>query len=126
MSTDWLEKGSDELCYFDSEEFQDYVKLLETQLKSTDTVSVGNIRGMTIGELHRRLGDEARREWTMDALSYIDSLMYEGHPSRYWISSRPNKIVIRIGGSVVLSEVDRRGEWESKNKKELSCQKANG
>jgi len=126
MSTDWLSKGSEEECYFDSEEFQDYVKLLEAQLKSTDTVSVGNIRGMTIGELHRRLKDKARREWTLDALGYIEHLMYEGHPSRYWISDRPNKIVIRVGGGVVLAEVGEKEKWLTKGKMESSSAKVSG
>lgn len=128
MASDWLGQDIDDLSYFDSEAFKAYTdmieaqlpKLLETQQKSTDTVSVGNIRGMTIGELHRRLGDKARREWTMDALGYVEHLMFEGHPTRYWVSKRPAKIIIRIGGSVILEEVDKREKWESKKQAELS------
>jgi len=120
MSSNWLSDDDTEYTYYDSDEFKDYVNLVETQLKSTDIVSVVGKKGITLGELHRQLGDKARREWTMDAINYIDHIAYEGHPSRYWVESRPAKVVIRIGGSVILEEVGKREKWEAKKQAELS------
>lgn len=120
MSSKWLGDDDTEYTYYDSDEFKDYVNLVETQLKSTDIVSVVGKKGITLGELHRQLGDKARKEWTMDAINYIDHIAYEGHPSRYWVESRPAKVVIRIGGSVILEEVGKREKWEAKKQAELS------
>lgn len=75
----WLDTDFDELSYFPTNEFKAYciaVSLIVTQAKD---------RGASIAEIHRALGDEARPEWTLDALEHLDQIdSYQRGALRAW------------------------------------------
>jgi len=93
----------DDHCYIDSRQFKDYAARIEgvihieaakerRQLERAGSPEPIVLRGITIRELHAKLGPHAFPEWTMDALEWLDSV----EPSqvvvtRYRPSHRPTK-----------------------------------
>lgn len=75
----WLDTDFDELSYFPTNEFKAYciaVSLIVTRAKK---------RGASIAEIHRALGNEARPEWTLDALEHLDQIdSYQRGALRAW------------------------------------------
>ena len=67
----------DEFTYLDTEEFQDYAAAIEAIVHHSD----GPVGTRLI---HDTLGDRARREWTLDALSSLKSVeVIEGYIDRW-------------------------------------------
>ena len=60
--------------YYDTEEFQAYCQLVLAAFEDEP---------LSIGELHRRLGEHTRREWTMAAISLLPLEEMWGIPARY-------------------------------------------
>jgi hypothetical protein len=88
----WLD-SPDEQCWLDSQAFQDF------RLKVADILSVldrwpdGRVKGWSVPELLRALGDDANPRWIYNALKNIDNLVEDvsGSLIRYRILDRPVK-----------------------------------
>lgn len=84
---------SESATYVDSDEFKEYVKAISALLNASPIVTLTPYpvrQGMTIGEIHRGLGDAKRPEWTMDAIPWVDNVVtVEGYLTRYRIEEKP-------------------------------------
>lgn len=78
--------------FFDSDEFRAYVTLIGSLMptdKTAERFDDGRIKGITLGHLNRLLGDRAVHSWTLDALFWLNHLIIDGVPERYYVLDRP-------------------------------------
>lgn len=99
MNYDFLELS----IVYDLPEFKAYVKRVENVVtRCQSKFPDGRTKGTTIGEIHRQLGENAKPEWTLASLEWIDHLMWDGVPTRYYILKRQVKQVVGIVGDMRL------------------------
>ncbi len=85
----------DDGSHYDLDEFKEYAALINKALvKNQSTFPDGRVKGTTVAELHRLLGELSIPSWTYDALGNLDHVMQDGVPVRYRVEVRSVKTIL--------------------------------
>jgi hypothetical protein len=101
------EYGTDD--YYQSPAFVEYARKIETIILSLDG---GGTRPVTLAEIHRELGPDIRREWTLDAISTLDSVE-EAFSYRLAWHRKPFRLRLELARFATCSAIVNREEIES-------------
>lgn len=79
--------------WIDLEEFRQYALRLAEIIKAADKSKDPNYRGITVGEIHRQMGDTVNRAYTAAALDLLGLQASERVPTEYTFRLPPVKYV---------------------------------